>query len=78
MTIFFCRGCERYLNPPVSWIQAELESRELLTLCLKRLKGLSKVRNRGPTRQLVVVVLVLVLELVLELVLLLLTADCCC
>eukprot|EP00045_Choanoeca_perplexa_P017164 m.244212 g.244212 ORF g.244212 m.244212 type:complete len:527 (-) comp17464_c0_seq1:4214-5794(-) len=44
MTIFFCRGCERYLNPPASWIQAELESRELLTLCLKRLKGLSKVR----------------------------------
>eukprot|EP00730_Choanoeca_flexa_P014179 TRINITY_DN6105_c0_g1_i2.p1 TRINITY_DN6105_c0_g1~~TRINITY_DN6105_c0_g1_i2.p1 ORF type:complete len:530 (+),score=169.56 TRINITY_DN6105_c0_g1_i2:114-1703(+) len=44
MTIHFCRGCERYLNPPNTYIHAELESRELLTLCLKRLKGLNKVR----------------------------------
>jgi len=42
--IYFCRGCERYLNPPNSWIVADLESRELLSFCLKRLRGLSKVK----------------------------------
>ncbi|KAI9490451.1 NMD3 family-domain-containing protein [Zychaea mexicana] len=42
--IHFCRNCERYLQPPGIWVVAELESRELLTLCLKKLKGLSKVR----------------------------------
>lgn len=40
----YCRSCERYLSPPTAWMKAELESRELLALCLKRLKGLSKVR----------------------------------
>jgi len=40
----FCRSCERYLQPPNSWVYCELESRELLALCLKRLKGLNKVR----------------------------------
>ncbi|EDQ85029.1 uncharacterized protein MONBRDRAFT_34439 [Monosiga brevicollis MX1] len=43
-SIYFCRGCERYLNPPTTWIHAELESRDLLALCLKRLRGLNKVR----------------------------------
>lgn len=42
--IHFCRNCERYLQPPGIWITAALESRELLTLCLKKLKGLNKVR----------------------------------
>ncbi|TPX52155.1 hypothetical protein SeMB42_g01620 [Synchytrium endobioticum] len=42
--IHFCRNCDRYQQPPSGWIQAELESRELLALCLKKLKGLSKVR----------------------------------
>ncbi|OZJ04343.1 hypothetical protein BZG36_02381 [Bifiguratus adelaidae] len=44
VTIHFCRNCERYLQPPNYWVNAELESRELLALCLKRLKGLNKVR----------------------------------
>ncbi|RKP23511.1 NMD3 family-domain-containing protein [Syncephalis pseudoplumigaleata] len=44
VTIQFCRDCERYLQPPTHWIKAELESRELLTLCLKKLRGLNKVR----------------------------------
>ena len=26
------KGCERYLQPPATWIKADLESRELLTL----------------------------------------------
>lgn len=43
-TLHFCRGCERYLQPPNEWIQAALESRELLSLCLKKLKGLSRVK----------------------------------
>lgn len=43
-TLHFCRGCERYLQPPVEWIHAALESRELLSLCLKKLKGLNRVK----------------------------------
>jgi nonsense-mediated mRNA decay protein 3 len=43
-TLHFCRNCERYLQPPGLWVPAQLESRELLTLCLKKLKGLNKVR----------------------------------
>ncbi|KAL3228554.1 60S ribosomal export protein NMD3 [Nakaseomyces bracarensis] len=42
--ISFCRNCERFLQPPGQWIRAELESRELLAICLRRLKGLNKVR----------------------------------
>ncbi|GAB6025122.1 ribosome-binding protein [Chamberlinius hualienensis] len=43
-TIYFCKGCERYLQPPTHWITCCLESRELLQLCLKKLKNLNKVR----------------------------------
>ncbi|RDL30781.1 putative nuclear export sequence-containing nonribosomal protein [Venustampulla echinocandica] len=43
-TIHFCRDCERWLLPPTTWIVAALESRELLALCLKKLRGLHKVR----------------------------------
>ncbi|KAH7963315.1 hypothetical protein HPB52_020540 [Rhipicephalus sanguineus] len=43
-TIYFCRGCERYLQPPAHWVYATLESRELLGLCLKKIRGLSSVR----------------------------------
>lgn len=42
--LYFCRKCERYLQPPEQWIRAQLESRELLSVCLKKLKGLNKVR----------------------------------
>lgn len=42
-TIYFCKGCERYLQPPSTWVACNLESRELLAVCLKKLKGLSKV-----------------------------------
>lgn len=34
----------RYLNPPTAWLVCELESRELLTFCIKKIKGLSKVK----------------------------------
>ncbi len=39
-----CRDCERWLQPPAHWVSAAPESRELLALCLRKLRGLSKVR----------------------------------
>ncbi len=39
-----CRGCDRYLQPPRTWVSCAWESRELLTVCIKRLRGLSKVK----------------------------------
>ena len=39
-----CRDCERWLQPPTHWIAAAPESRELLALCLRKLRGLNKVR----------------------------------
>ena len=38
-----CVHVRRYLQPPSAWVSCVLESRELLSLCLKKLKGLSKV-----------------------------------
>ncbi|OAA47673.1 nonsense-mediated mRNA decay protein 3 [Metarhizium rileyi] len=43
-TLNFCRDCDRWLLPPTSWVVAMPESRELLALCLKKLRGLHKVR----------------------------------
>ncbi|KAF3314803.1 hypothetical protein TWF173_004332 [Orbilia oligospora] len=43
-TLHFCRGCDRFLQPPQHWITAAPESRELLALCLRKLRGLNKVR----------------------------------
>lgn len=43
-SVSFCRNCERFLSPPQSWMQANPESSELLSICLKKLKGLNKVR----------------------------------
>ena len=43
-TIHTCRDCERWLQPPQHWIAAAPESRELLALCLRKLRGLNKVR----------------------------------
>ncbi|KAI4888600.1 hypothetical protein NFI96_021752 [Prochilodus magdalenae] len=45
VTVHFCKQCERYLQPPGTWVQCALESRELLALCLKKLKSaMTKVR----------------------------------
>lgn len=38
----FCKQCERFQKPP--WVSCQLESRELLALCLKKIKGLNTVR----------------------------------
>ena len=43
-TLHTCRDCERWLQPPSHWLIAAPESRELLALCLRKLRGLSKVR----------------------------------
>ena len=51
VTIFFCRGCGRYLQPPRHWVRAELESRELLTFCIKRIRGLGKVTSASTSSQ---------------------------
>eukprot|EP00771_Trimastix_marina_P003346 gnl/Trimastix_PCT/459.p1 GENE.gnl/Trimastix_PCT/459~~gnl/Trimastix_PCT/459.p1 ORF type:complete len:546 (+),score=167.52 gnl/Trimastix_PCT/459:137-1774(+) len=40
----WCRTCGRYLQPPKTWVTCDLESKELLAVCLKRIKTLSKVR----------------------------------
>lgn len=39
-----CKDCERWLQPPDSWLSAAPESKELLALCLRKLRGLNKVR----------------------------------
>eukprot|EP00242_Pyramimonas_sp_CCMP2087_P000128 CAMPEP_0198196994 /NCGR_PEP_ID=MMETSP1445-20131203/593_1 /TAXON_ID=36898 /ORGANISM="Pyramimonas sp., Strain CCMP2087" /LENGTH=498 /DNA_ID=CAMNT_0043866123 /DNA_START=578 /DNA_END=2074 /DNA_ORIENTATION=- len=44
VTILWCKECNKYLIPPKAWVRAELESKELLTFCIKKLKGLNKVK----------------------------------
>ncbi|KAL4447194.1 hypothetical protein ABPG77_007227 [Micractinium sp. CCAP 211/92] len=44
VTILWCKSCGRYLQPPKHWLKADLESKELLTYCIKRVKGLQKVK----------------------------------
>ncbi|KAF6136504.1 hypothetical protein GIB67_035063 [Kingdonia uniflora] len=44
LTIQHCPECDRYLQPPRTWIPCQLESRELLTFCIKRLNLSNKVR----------------------------------
>jgi nonsense-mediated mRNA decay protein 3 len=42
--LHICGDCDRWFSPPQQWIVAQPESRELLALCLRKLKGLSKIR----------------------------------
>ena len=42
--LHMCRDCDRWHSPPSQWIVAAPESRELLALCLRRMKGLNKSR----------------------------------
>ena len=39
LIIFYCRNCGRYNAPP--YMHIELESKEMLNLCLKKIKGLN-------------------------------------
>ncbi|KAH9985491.1 NMD3 family-domain-containing protein [Russula vinacea] len=43
-SVSYCRNCERFLAPPAQWVIARPESQELLAICLKKLKGLNRVR----------------------------------
>lgn len=42
LTIYRCRGCMRWLKP--GWVDCELESRELMAICLRKINGLKKVK----------------------------------
>lgn len=42
LILHHCRECNRYQRPP--WISCEPESPQLLQLCLKHVKGLSRVK----------------------------------
>ncbi|KAL7585899.1 hypothetical protein Lser_V15G45746 [Lactuca serriola] len=44
VTIIHCPECDRSLQPPRTWVKTQLESKELLTFCLKRLNNLNEVR----------------------------------
>nr|XP_043614105.1 60S ribosomal export protein NMD3-like [Erigeron canadensis] len=44
VTIIHCPECVSYLQPPRTWIKALLESKQLLTFCVRRLKNLSKLK----------------------------------
>ncbi|KAF0989966.1 hypothetical protein HZS_6919 [Henneguya salminicola] len=44
LSIYYCKFCQRFLNPPDTWLKYELESRELLTMCLKKLNNFNHVR----------------------------------
>lgn len=45
--MYICLSC-RYLQPPTTWMQCALESRELLALCLKKIKSsMTKVTIRN-------------------------------
>ena len=43
-TLHTCKDCERWLQPPNQWLTAAPESKELLALCLRKLRGLNRVR----------------------------------
>lgn len=38
----YCKGCDRYLRPP--WTRCDMESQDMMSLCLSKIKGLSKVK----------------------------------
>ena len=44
-TLHQCRGCQRWHMDAGKWIGCDLESRELMTLCLKNVNGLNKSTN---------------------------------
>lgn len=52
-TLHQCRGCQRWHQEAGKWIACELESRELMTLCLKNVSGLNKAKGRGEQIRLV-------------------------
>lgn len=43
-SLLHCKDCGRWLQPPKTWIVADPESKELLTHCIRKLKGINKVK----------------------------------
>ena len=41
-TIYYCKNCQRYMRPP--WIKCDLESTDMMNLCLSKIKGLNKAQ----------------------------------
>jgi nonsense-mediated mRNA decay protein 3 len=46
ITVTWCAQCDRYLRSATctGWVKCDLESRELLAICLKKVKGLTSVK----------------------------------
>jgi len=42
IVINYCAKCDRYNRPP--WVKLELESPQMMTFCLSKIKGLNKVK----------------------------------
>merc|ERR1712113_129482 len=40
----YCNSCERYLKPPNHWIKKGFNSKDLLLLCISKVKGLHKAK----------------------------------
>ncbi len=38
----YCKGCDRYMRPP--WVRCDMESPDMMSLCLSKIKGLAKVK----------------------------------
>eukprot|EP00871_Galdieria_phlegrea_P005259 jgi/Galph1/5734/GphlegSOOS_G4308.1 len=43
ITLYFCKFCSKYHVPPSHWVYCEPESKELLALCIKKIRGLKKL-----------------------------------
>ncbi|EME27493.1 nonsense-mediated mRNA decay protein 3 [Galdieria sulphuraria] len=43
ITLYFCKFCSKYHVPPSNWVYCEPESKELLALCVARIRGLNKL-----------------------------------
>jgi nonsense-mediated mRNA decay protein 3 len=46
-TLHQCRGCQRWHKEAGKWVACELESRELMALCLGNVNGLKASKNNG-------------------------------
>lgn len=49
-TLHQCRGCQRWHKEAGKWVACELESRELMALCLANVSGLHKANKHGGER----------------------------
>ena len=43
-SVIYCKNCGRYQTGPTTWVHADLESPELLQICLKKVTGLKDLK----------------------------------